>query len=149
MSGRAHKMFFIDLVVKTEDGEVVVETEAGDPVGFHIGAGEMLEGVEEAVVGLKEGESVELPLSVDKAFGPHDPEKIHPVPRSDFPDDVELEPGTALALEDEEGNEVEFAVDRIEGDTVYCDFNHPAAGIPVIATVTLVKIEEHAAHEHG
>jgi FKBP-type peptidyl-prolyl cis-trans isomerase 2 len=138
-----HRVVYIDFVVRTEDGEVIRGSEPGEPVALHLGSGETPEEFEEAVRDLGPGESADIVVPPEKAFGRRDPEKVRAVSLAEFPDGVVPQAGMAFAIEDEDGTTVEFRIDRVEGDQVWCDFNHPLADRPVVLHVDVVSVEEH------
>ena len=55
---------------RLQDGSVFDETFDRQPLRFTIGEGQVIPGFEEAVVGMKPGDSKTTELPVEKAFGP-------------------------------------------------------------------------------
>ena len=54
---------------KLHDGSVFDETFDREPLRFTIGEGQVIQGFEEAVVGMKPGDAKTAELPVEKAFG--------------------------------------------------------------------------------
>ena len=69
---------------KLQDGSVFDETFDLEPLRFTIGGGEVISGFEEAVVGMKPGDSKTTELPVEKAFGPYLEERVIEVPKNKF-----------------------------------------------------------------
>lgn len=135
------RIAYIEFEMRTEDGEVVGGTEPGEPVPVRLGRGDVPRDFEEAILSLQPGECTDVVIPPERAFGFRDPSMIRAVPRSEFPDGVTPEAGMAFAFEDEDGTVIQFRIDRIEGDDVWCDFNHPLAGRSILLHVDLIRFE--------
>ncbi len=145
----------LDYRLHLGDGEVVDESEPGDPLVYLHGHGETVPGLENALEGKGAGDKLQVKVSPDEGYGDHDPEKIEEVPRSEFPDDMELKPGSMLTATDDDGHELDFLVKEVRADTVLVDFNHPLAGKTLHFDVTVREVRaatpeeiEHG-HVHG
>ena len=74
----------LDYHVTNPDGEVV--DEGRDPIIYlHGGYDDIFPKIEEALQGKTIGESVQVKLQPDEAFGEYDPELVQIEPRKDFP----------------------------------------------------------------
>ena len=74
----------LDYHVTDPDGEVV--DEGRDPLVYlHGGYEDIFPKIEEALQGKAVGESVQVKLQPDEAFGEYDPELVQIEPRKDFP----------------------------------------------------------------
>ena len=62
-----------------------------DPVEVRMGHGDLTEGMELAIFGLKEGDKQTLTLTPEQGFGVRDEENIHEMPLSDFPEELKPE----------------------------------------------------------
>ena len=111
-----------------EDGRVLDASSPNAPLRYMHGEGQIFHGLERALEGLEQGERREVVLRPDEAFGPRDPAGIDTVPRSAFPDDVELERGQELLLQAPDGDTIPFSIVDVRGDEVIIDLNHPLAG---------------------
>jgi len=129
-------------------GEVIDTNAGGDPVSFLEGAGQIIEGLEEVLVGLAVGakERVEVPAA--RAYGERDPEQMQAVLRDLLPVEGELQPGDRFQA----GNDPHaptLTVMRIEGDQVWLDANHPLAGVDLSFDVEVVAVRAATAAELG
>jgi len=133
------------------DGSEVISTFDDDPTTLQIGDGSLTEGLENTLLGLKSGDKQSVILEQEHAFGPRDDEKVQTMKSSDFPADMEIEPGLIVAFETPQGGEVAGILTTIEGDSVSVDFNHPLAGRDVVFTVEIlaVKPPEAATADHS
>ncbi len=67
---------------KLEDGTIFDTSAKRDPLQFIIGAGQVISGFEEAVVGMNPSESKTVKVPADKAYGPHREEMVLVVDRN-------------------------------------------------------------------
>ena len=141
----------LDYHVTDPDGEVV--DEGRDPLVYlHGGYDDIFPKIEEALQGKSVGESVQVKLQPDEAFGEDDPQLVQIEPRTDFP--KELQVGMQFEGGPEDGSDEEFVIYRvtdIEGDKVVLDGNHPLAGSALVFTCTVTAIRPASAEEieHG
>jgi len=134
-----------------EDGELFDSSEGQEPLEYLHGHGNIVQGLEEELAGKKVGDSLDVKVAPSKGYGEHDPQAIQEVPRSSFPDDVEIEVGMQFGAQDEQGNVVPAWVTELATDTVTVDFNHPLAGQQLSFAVTVESIRDARPEEieHG
>jgi len=132
------------------DGEVFDTSEGRDPLLFLVGHGQMISGFEQEMLGAEIGEKREFTLTPEKAYGMRDEGAIQKVPKSQFPDDMQLAPGMVLGAQSDRGP-VQFSVVSVDGDEVTVDFNHQMAGMTLRFSVEVVRIREATREElaHG
>jgi len=130
----------LHLALTLEDGSVAESTFDEDPLTFTMGDGSLVHGLELALYGLRPGDTQRLALYPEQAFGPHDPERIHRLPRAGFPDDIELTPGNIIAFDTPEGEEIAGTLLSLDDHTVEVDLNHPLAGRRVIFDVEVIDV---------
>ena len=123
-----------------EDGTVADEAGHDEPLHFTVGDGSMLAQLESHLHGLKTGEQVRFLLGPEEAFGFRDEENIHEMPRSEFPSEMPLDPGTVIAFAAPSGQEVPGTVSAVAGERVTVDFNHPLAGHAVTFEVKVISV---------
>ncbi len=123
---------------KFDDG-VVFDTSAGrDPLQFTIGNGEIIPGFEQAVVGMKPGETKTIKIPSDEAYGRHNDEMVLVVDRNQFPADLNLRVGMPLHMHQENGRAIPVMVVDISELHVTLDANHPLAGKDLTFDIELV-----------
>jgi len=123
------------------DGTVADSTREGQPLRFVMGDGTLIEGLELVLYGLKVGDRQCLSIGPRDAFGFPAGENIHTMPRSEFPAEMQLEPGMIISFSTPSGEEVPGAIQEIKGDEVVVDFNHPLAGHEVIFDVEILEVK--------
>lgn len=130
----------INYTGKLEDGTVFDSTLEDRPLSFIVGSGQMIKGLEDAVVGMKVGEKKEIRLPPAQAYGGKDNFKLQEVEKRVFSTDVKLIEGKSVTLQNEGGNRFEGIVHKIKEKSVIIDFNHPLAGKTLVFEIELLKI---------
>jgi len=125
---------------KLDDGTEFDSSAGRDPLQFTVGEGQVIPGFEEAVIGMKLGESKTVKIPADKAYGPYDKEKVGIIDRSQFPADVELEVGQKLTVRPPSGEMITATVIDVSETSVTVDANHHLAGKDLIFEIELVEI---------
>lgn len=130
----------LHLSLTLEDGTVAESTFDDEPLTFILGDGTLVEGLELGLYGLRPGDTQRLSLFPEQAFGLRDPEKVHRLPRADFPAEMALEPGCIIGFDTPEGEELPGMIVSTDDTSVEVDFNHPLAGRVVIFDVEIIDV---------
>lgn len=125
---------------KLNDGTVFDSSRAGQPLQFTLGAGEVIAGFEEAVLGMEPGQSKTTPVPVAKAYGPHQEGMVQVVPRGQFPADFAPAVGQQLTGRRGDGGAVPVVVTAVSESEVTIDANHALAGKDLVFEIELVAI---------
>jgi FKBP-type peptidyl-prolyl cis-trans isomerase SlyD len=133
------------------DGKLIDESDPGDPLVYLHGYEEIVPGLENALAGKKAGDSLKVQVKPEDGYGEYDPDGVEEVPREEFPPDMELEEGGVVTATDEDGDDVEFLVKKLNEKTVVVDFNHPLAGKTLHFEVSVREVRAATAEEleHG
>ena len=123
-----------------EDGTVFDSSEGRDPLGFTIGSGEVIVGFEEAVLGMCAGESKNVLIPVDKAYGPINAEMIMTFPRDQVPAEIKPEVGQQLQMAGPGGQPLMVSVVEVTDEQIMLDANPPLAGKDLTFDIELVAI---------
>ena len=134
--GRKVTMHF---AIKLTDGQIVDSNFEGAPVEFEVGDGNIPEGFEAALTGLKVGDHLDLTIDPERGFGQHNPSNIQTMKRSDFKD-MELEPGLVISFQ-EPGGELPGVIVEFDDERVEVDFNHTLAGKTILFEVQILNIQ--------
>ncbi|WP_457628981.1 FKBP-type peptidyl-prolyl cis-trans isomerase [Oceanithermus sp.] len=132
----------------TVDGEQV---DQGELAYIH-GHQQIIPGLEREIEGRAAGDSFEVTIAPEDAYGERNEEGVQVVPRSAFPDDAKVEVGEQFYAQDAEGNPLPLTVTAVNGDEVTVDFNHPLAGKALNFAVEIKDVRdvtpEELAHGH-
>ena len=130
----------LHLALTLEDGSVAESTFEDEPLTFTMGDGTLVHGLELALYGLRPGDTQRLALYPEQAFGLHDPERVHRMPRNMFSADIELTPGNIIAFDTPDGEEIAGTLLSLDERTVEVDLNHPLAGRRIIFDVEIIDV---------
>ncbi len=130
----------LDFTLTLTDGEVADSTQDDMPLRFVVGQGQLLPGLEDAMIGMVVNEERQITLRPEDAYGEWDEEALEEISRSELPEDVELEEGMPLEVTDTEGDTYEASVYEIRDDSVVLDYNHPLAGETLNFHVKVIDI---------
>ena len=125
---------------RLDDESVFDSSRERDPLQFTIGAGQVIRGFEEAVVGLEPGESATTRIEPENAYGPHLDELRITVPRENLPDGFSVSEGEHLQMRTQDGQVVRVRVLDAAEEAIVVDANHPLAGKPLSFEIELVEI---------
>ncbi|RMD78520.1 MAG: peptidylprolyl isomerase [Gammaproteobacteria bacterium] len=117
----------IEYTLSLDDGSVPFSNVGQKPLTYVQGQGQILPALEQALAGMKPGESKEVVLSPEQGFGPVDPKAFVTVPKDRIPKEAR-KVGTVLVARDPRGHSIPVRVKAIKGDQVVLDYNHPLAG---------------------
>ena len=100
---------------------------------LHGGYGEMLPALEQALEGKGAGESVQMQLEPEQAFGEYDPELLRVEPLTRYGE------GVTVGMQIEEGEKI-YTVTDVAGGSVVMDANHPLAGMALRFSVVILTV---------
>ncbi len=123
-----------------EDGTVFDSSREREPLQFALGKGEVIPGFEQAVLGMKLGESKTATIPPDQAYGAHRPEIVVTIERGQFPTHLKPKVGEHLEIHQENGENLVVTVTDVAESSVTLDANHPLAGKALTFDIQLVEI---------
>jgi len=121
------------------DGTVFDSSEGQEPLEFAVGAGQVIAGFEEAVVGMKVGESKVIDIPVAKAYGERKEEMVIKAPIEQVPPDLNPELGMRLEMGGVNGEVLRVVVTEITDTHITLDANPPLAGHDLTFAIELVE----------
>jgi peptidylprolyl isomerase len=125
---------------KLTTGEQFDSSAGREPLGFTVGAGQMIKGFDAAVPGMTIGDKKTITIPAAEAYGESNPEAIIQFPKTNVPADMVLEPGMPLTLTDQNGHPVNVVVVEVQEDVIVLDANHELAGKDLVFDIELVSI---------
>lgn len=135
------------------DGKMIDSSEAGEPLQYLHGAANIIPGLERELNGMKVGDQKKVVVSAADGYGEEDDEAFLDVPRSEFPEDMPLNPGVEMELTTPDGQPMYARIESVEGDIVHLNMNHPLAGKELHFAVKVTEIrdatEEEMDHGHA
>ncbi len=111
-----------------------------EPLEFTVGAGDVIQGFEEAVLGMNPGETKTTVINSNEAYGDYDEDLVLEVEREQFPPEITPEIGQRLQLHPTDGESFGAVVTGFAEDMVILDANHPLAGQELTFEIQLIEI---------
>ncbi len=125
---------------KLEDATTFETSAEHDPLQFTLGEDKMIPGFEQAVIGMKPGESKTVRVPADKAYGPYRKELTIEVDRDKIPPNLKAKVGHPLRIRLADGKTAMVKVIELSESTITLDGNHPLAGQDLTFDIQLLEI---------
>ena len=140
-----NKFVSLTYTITDETNEVLERIDL--PVPLILGHNsQLIEKIEQALVGKRQGDTVSVTLTAEEGFGPHLPELT-------FTDNIENVPeefrriGAEVQFQNDKGESKEFRVIRMADGKLTVDGNHPLAGKDITYNITIVEVRDATADE--
>ena len=120
----------VEYVGTFDDGSIFDSTEAnGDnPLKFEVGAGQIIPGFDNSVVGKNVGDEFNIRLEPSEAYGEYKEGMTQSISKDQFPPEQEPKAGLMIMLMGPQGQPIPATIKEVEDDIVIIDSNHPMAG---------------------
>ncbi len=138
--------------LRDPSGRVLDTSSGADPVTFLEGAGQIIDGLDEALRSLAAGTKARIGVPAARAYGERDEQQVQRVLRALLPVEGELRPGDQFQAGTDRYAPIVTVV-GLEGEEVLLDANHPLAGVDLTFDVEVLAVRaataEEAAHGHA
>jgi len=136
--------------LRDEHGELLESSREGDPMTYLHGAGNIIPGLEKALVGKVAGDQFEASVEPAEAYGERDENGVQRIPAKHFKQAGRLEPGQMVVLQTRQGPR-QVKVVKVGRFNVDIDTNHPMAGLSLTFDVEVTDVRDATAEEvtHG
>lgn len=139
--------------LKDDEGSVIDSSEGQEPLTYLHGAGNIIPGLEKALVGQPVGAKLNVRIEPKDAYGEPAPELVQKVDIKMFEGVDDLAPGMVFQVQgsEEQQQPQRILVRSVEGDEVTIDGNHPLAGVALNFDVDVLTVREATTTEveHG
>jgi FKBP-type peptidyl-prolyl cis-trans isomerase SlyD len=143
MSDTIEDFKFVELnyrVVDVKTGDILRTVEY--PLGYVQGVnGVLSEQVQEQLKGKKVGDTIDIPIDVDKVYGPRDESLVFSDHIDNVPEEYR-EVGLTITMENEKGEAKNFIVTRVDDKTVTVDGNNPLSGREVMFIIEVLTVRD-------
>lgn len=133
-------------------GKVLDSSEGQEPLSYLHGAGNIIPGLEKALVGKSVGDKLTVAVTAAEAYGERDDTMVQQLDSSMFSGIDNIEVGMEFHAETEHGLQV-VTVTGVEGNQITIDGNHPLAGVDLNFDVEVTDVrdatEDEVAHGHA
>jgi peptidylprolyl isomerase len=126
---------------KLDSGEVFDSSEGKTPLEFKIGEGRLIKDFENSVIGLAEGESKQIKIPSEKAYGEKKENLIGKLPKDKLPPNIEPKEGLRLQMKTPEDQTILMTIIDVSDTDITVDANHELAGENLNFDVKMVEIK--------
>ncbi|SDS73213.1 FKBP-type peptidyl prolyl cis-trans isomerase /Apo-metallochaperone SlyD [Halopseudomonas litoralis] len=148
----ANKAVSIEYTLTNDAGEVLDTSAGGEPLVYLHGAGNIIPGLEQALVGKQVGDELKVTVEPENAYGEFSAELVAVLGRNMFEGVDELEEGMQFHASAPDGGMQIVTITALDGDEVTVDGNHPLAGQRLTFEVKVADVrdatEDELSHGH-
>ena len=130
----------VNFTGRLDDGTIFATSLNDEPLEFTLGDNEVLPAIEEAVDGMEAGETKSVRIAAEDAFGLRREDLVQEIPRESLPEDMDVEIGQQLWVDEVDEEAVAVSVVEISDSTVTIDANHPLAGEDLIFDLEIMDV---------
>ncbi len=141
----------IHYTLTDDQGSVIDSSEGAEPLHYLSGAGNIIPGLDRALIGLSVGDKTQVVVQPAEGYGEFDPELIQSLPREAFGGIDTIEVGMEFQSESPDGHVHYVVVKDIDDDSITIDGNHMLAGKVLHFAVSIEAVRAAQAEEiaHG
>ena len=130
----------VHYIGRYDNGEVFDSSVDSEPLAFTVGAGEVIRGIDQGLIGMQVGETKELIIPPDLAYGERIEGLVQTINREHFQlPGVEPEIGMSIEMHTPDGS-IPLVISELTDTTVTLDANHMLAGEHLHFKLTLIEI---------
>ena len=142
----------IHYTLTNDAGETLDTSDGREPLVYLHGAQNIIPGLESELTGKSVGDSFDVTIQPEEAYGSVNPELVQTVPHSAFEGVEKVEPGMQFQARGDDGETQVITVTEVADSGVTVDGNHPLAGQVLNFSVRVEEIraatEEEIEHGH-
>ena len=141
----------VNYTLTDDAGKVLDSSDGSKPMVYLHGAGNIVPGLEKALVGKAAGDSLKVRVEPAEAYGEVIPNGVKTIERAAFEGVDTVEVGMAFQAQAPDGSSQHIMVTKVEGDNVTIDINHPLAGVALNFDIKILSVREATKEEldHG
>lgn len=128
-------------VFNQADNALLDSNKGGTPLEFLIGSGQVINGLEDAIMGASIGDNIKATIAPENAYGVYQSDFVQEVPKEQF-EGIELKAGMTLFGQGEDGQTIQVSVKDFNDEVVIIDYNHPLAGKTLQFDVKILDVRE-------
>jgi FKBP-type peptidyl-prolyl cis-trans isomerase SlyD len=146
----ADRVVTIHYTLKDDAGAVLDSSAGGEPLAYIQGHGNLVPGLETALEGKQDGQTLAVSLAPADGYGVRDEALVRRVPKRTLQGSGEIKKGMQFQARTDDGMRL-FTVTAVVGDMITLDGNHPLADQTLHFNVDVVNVREATGEEleHG
>jgi peptidylprolyl isomerase len=122
------------------DKSVFDSTTAREPLAIEIGSEVLIQGLEDALIGMSPGDRKRIEVSPEEGYGEYDPDLVYKVNRAEVFGNLDVKPGQIIELPNDEVGVLLLKVLEVNNNNVLLDGNHELAGQHLAFDLELIEI---------
>ena len=130
----------VDYKGTLENGQVFDNSQGRQPLEIKIGAGQLIKGFENELMGMALNEKKVFTLAPEDAYGQRDENLKQSFPRSEVPPEMNPRVGMTIGLTTPEGRQMPARIVHLDDEQLTMDLNHPLAGESLTFEIEVVGI---------
>lgn len=146
-----NKAVYFNYTLTNDNGDTLDQSN-GQPLAYLHGFGNIIPGLENALLGKSAGDKLTVTVEPADAYGEYSSDAVQEVPRANFQGVDNIEAGMQFQSQTEDGHVMLVTVRDVQDDIVVVDANHPLAGECLTFDVEITEVrdatEEELAHGH-
>ena len=125
-----------------DDGKVFDSSEkhGNNPLQITLGAGKVLPGFEQALIGMKPNQTRIIHIPAEQAYGPYREELVDTVSAREYPKGYKPDVGDTFSVPLKDGGSTTVTVVEVYQNGLKIDGNHPLAGQNLNFEIKLMEI---------
>ncbi|MFQ6023638.1 MAG: peptidylprolyl isomerase [Acidiferrobacterales bacterium] len=128
------------LRLASED-RVVDGTRDRKPLTIEMGTGDLIDGLEKRLIGLRAGDKRRFEIPCEQAYGPIEDACLQSLPRKQFPPGMTLREGQVIGFAGPDDRELPGTVVKMAHERVMVDFTHPLTGHDLVFEVEILDVQ--------
>lgn len=125
---------------KTQDGKVFATSHGHEPLEFTLGGGEVLPGIEKAIMGMQIGEKKVTSIAPTDGYGDRNEELVFEIEKTQLPQDIPTQVGECLEFHYADGSILLLTIVGVQESKLKVDANHPLAGKQLCFELELLEV---------
>ncbi len=117
----------------------LVDASLDTPFEFEVGDEQLDPCLESCIKEAKVGKLQTFLLSASEAFGQVESDAIQVMRRAEFPKELDIKLNNGVEFKTPTGDSYAGCIDKIDGDNITVNFNHPLAGCDVSFQVEILE----------
>lgn len=124
-----------------DNGEVFDSSKGRDPFEFEVGAGQVIPGFDQAVIGMQVGDTKKVHIPEGEAYGPYNEEMVFAADPNQFEEGLAPQVGQQFQTQMPDGTPLLLMVKEVTDEgKIMLDANHPMAGKALNFELELLEI---------
>jgi peptidylprolyl isomerase len=142
--GKVENGLFVSVDYKgtLQNGEVFDTSQENQPLEVKVGAGQLIAGFENELIGMSLNDKKTFTLEPEEAYGKRDENLKRDIPKADIPPELNPQVGMTVGMQTPEGRQVPAQIVNLDDEKLTLDMNHPLAGETLNFEIEVVGISD-------